>query len=174
MNIECNSDNKYIKIYSAKNSVYTILSVLAFVILLALCVYIGYRFQDQYVKAMAIMFVPVALCVFLFKIVIFNCFGHERIEFGKQYLRIVYNYRYVYKDFVKEIHDPLSQIRLRTMESTDSMRFEELTNSKKKPYKLQFFFKNAAMYQSSKSIMTDDLKAVQQFLQSIYPKSKLL
>lgn len=160
-------DKKVIELQGKKANTYSIISIILFIVLLLLCGFLLYTFQEKPVFAFGAMFIPLALAVFLLKVIIWNLFGTETLVIGQQDLRVFYDYKFIYRKVIKNYNFDKAIFKARSNDSVDLITIEavDIDMKKKTLYKLHLDMGNDN-YQSSFSINSEELARVKGLIRS--------
>lgn len=153
-----------IEIKGKLSNPYSIFSLIIFILLALLCFIIIVKWHQSPVIVLSALFIPLVLLVFLFKIVLWNVLGTETMVFGKNDLRVFYDYKVIYNKTIKNYNFDQFQLKLRSNTSTEQILLSDNTANitPKALYKLVFDMdKNKEMYQSSFSLKGSEVLQLQ-------------
>ena len=162
MELKTIGDKKIIKLAAQPKNTYSIISLTLFALLMAICIGTILYFGESPVKAFGILFIPLALLVFLLKVVVWNLFGTETIVLHKKSLESTFDYRFIYKMTHKRIPFEKFQLKLRANSTTELLNVKEAIDKEYKysKFKIQFLFSKGDKYQSSISINQKELEEI--------------
>lgn len=148
-------------------SLYSIITLIFFIVFLVLAVFLPWKFQASPVTAIALLFVPLAVLIFLFKILIWNLFGKETIVIKKKEIEDIYDYKYIYPILRNTYKKNKFVIKFKTNSTNDLISLGQgLDNSFKDDlFKLVIVYDKDSSFMSSKSFNQEKVKEIVSLIQ---------
>jgi len=163
MKIKQAQGKKIIELNGKIGSPYSIVSIIVLVLMLLLCFLLVYIFQNRPVVAMATIFIPLVIAVFLVKIVIWNLFGTETLIFSKTDMRAFYDYKYIYQKQIKHYNFSNISCLFFSNKNTTPQSIAEYKEAAKGLYKLHFLM-DEDILQTSFSLTGKELSEVKKIM----------
>ena len=144
----------------AINQTYSVINILVFVSMILLVVYILLNFQNRLITGAALLFVPLAILIFLFKILIWLLFGKETISIEKDKVVAQIDYKYIYAPTIKTFNYNQFSILLKSNKSEELLTPEQATSSEHKGdlFKICLKFTDTEYFESAVNLDQEGIK----------------
>lgn len=154
--------NVIIQLESKPKSLYSVITIVIFIIFLALAILLPLKFQSSPITAIALLFIPLAVLIFMFKIIIWNLFGKETIVIKKDIIESIFDYKYIYPTLRKKYKRKKFKVMIRTNSSSEELTLTEAQNIEKKNqlYKLVIYHDKDESFMTSKSFGYNKLSEI--------------
>lgn len=161
MKITTSKNKTSITIKGKPKNAFSIFTIILFIIMVFLIIAITIGYMGNPVKALGLVFIPIAVCVFLLKIIVWNIFGTETIIITKKEISATFHYKFVYRETSKSYPITNSSLWFQSNESTNLVKYSDISKDNKSTlYKIHLKISNDEFVQSSFSLSQEEAKEV--------------